>query len=564
MVTIQTRNRKKALITTNRGAYESNKKNFDRTRLLRNSAIKELQKPETVYILGDKVTYIHSTEAYFKSGLQTATAEMSLMLDRLFVSQKRVIKDSIAYINNQWKIKLEPFGLKSFEEYNNLLKRSLQDMGDEHSYFAAIESLKKAKIAKIKLDQIHSLIHESKLKNGTVEENQSRIQESLDKAGIAMVVGIEYDPQGNFKNYSYSKGDKDIFNSERYWQKQFIDALQEVLRQNSGRLNQIKKALNDKQIEAIQKGNITASSSITHTDLGNLFEMATNKAFATIEEDGTILEHGLFIVNQALEKANKGKAKQRNTIKTTAKSSSRNKEDSRVFHVINGKILSFTTSDKTGEIIDHAIKQIDPHVLNTVERFTASLESSALNLSTFDVGNKVHQIQKEKVDQLIQYVLRNKGAFNTQVNIKDFQELVVLYLAWLKIVVGIIGNPEDKEQIPLAIRTLNGFTNTAEVLEYFVNMQKATDIKKYINFSKIKDHFYKINDSVVIDKNDKINLYNAKKNELSVIPSNSSVSYPWLKNKIENQLSSLKTNSGKLKGIDTTFSIELHNLTRRL
>lgn len=564
MVTIQTRNRKKALITTDRGTYESNKKNFSKTRPLRNSAIRELQKPETVCILGDKVTYIHSTEAYFKSGLQTATAEMSLMLNKLFISQKRIIKDSIDYINNQWKIKLEPFGLKSFEEYNNLLERSLQDTGDEHSYFAAIESLKKAKIAKIKLDQIHSLIHESKLKNGTVEENQSRIQKALDEAGIAMVVGIEYDPQGNFKNYSYSKGDKDVFNSERYWQKQFVDALQEVLRQNSGRLNQIKKALNDKQIEAIQKGNITASSSISHTDLGNLFEMATNKAFSTIDKDGTILEHGFFIINQALEKANKGKEKKKNTTKTTAKNSSRNKEDSRVFHVINGKMLSFTTSDKTGEIIDHAVKQIDPKVLNTIERFTASLETSTLNLSSFDVGNNTHNQQKDKVDQLIQYVLRNKGAFSTQINIKKFQELVVLYLAWLKIVVSIIGNPEDKEQIPLAIRTLNGFTNTADVLKKFADMKEAANIKEYINFSKIQEHFYKINDSIVISKNDKINLYNAKKDKLSSIPSGTSISYSWLKNKIENQLSSLKTNNGKLKGIDTSFDIKLHNLTHRL
>ena len=95
-------------------------------------------------------------------------------------------------------------------------------------------------------------------------------------------------------------------------------------------------------------------------------------------------------------------------------------------------------------------------------------------------------------------------------------------------------------------------------------MQDYNEIWSAINKTKVEDNFYKTNEAIAMTPGEKISLYEDKKGALAKEygsgGSKNNLSYPLLKKLIESNLSKYSANKGKLKGIDTTFKINLHNI----
>ena len=488
-------------------------------------ALNELNDPAIVVALGGGNQYVHSTEAYFRQGLSTAIKRMNLHLEALVKEQQQKMQDLIALIDAEWNTKLTnafgPDTFKSFAEFKKFWDGQLVHNPNPNDFMRKMQHL-------VELKKIKTLIGAMEHKKRQIEQTLTsggRSQSDLEKMrGALQPFGVEIDIK--------HRTDKAVFEyggTATTWKKMMQETTQKVVDQvfdkNSGLFFSISKAV-DKTFNDFKNG-ITSKIEIDHAAIGSLFEALSAGVYKDILRnpktdqvlDMQITRVAAEIVNSQEGKNNKNKNKNYNNHKFKA--------DSKIELLADGEvILEFLTSDKTGQSIDWTQASNEKSVnlkTRTIDQFTATIESKTLNFSNFEIDNvESFNANKDEIQKLINYVIANGFAFAGRVSIVQFKELLVLYAAWLKIIMEIVGDV-DISEMPLAIRTLQGLYSTADVLRLFVNITPQ-QMHTYLNNSMFKS-FYK--SDTKLSNRLKNMLFASKKNALAYHQHN--ISYEILK-----------------------------------
>lgn len=450
-------------------------------------ALNELSDPAVVVSLGGGNQYVHSTEAYFRQGLSTAIKRMNLHLEALVQEQQQKMQELIVLIDSEWNTKLTnafgPDTFKSFAEFKKFWDGQMVKNPNPNDFMRKMQHL-------VELKKIKTLIGAMEYKKRQIEQTLAsggRSQSDLEKMrGALQPFGVEI----NIKH----RTDKDVFEyggTATTWKQMMQETTQKVVDQvfdkNSGLFFSISNAV-DKTFNDFKNG-ITSKIEIDHAAIGSLFEALSAGVYKDILRnpktdqvlDMQITRVAAEIVNNQEGKNNKDK------------SNHKFKADSKIELLADGEvILEFFTSDKTGQSIDWTQASSEKAVnLNTrtIDQFTAAIESKTLNFSKFEIDNvDSFNANKDEIQKLINYVIANGFAFAGRVSIVQFKEILVLYAAWLKIIMEIVGDV-DISEMPLAIRTLQGLYSTADVLRLFVNITPQ-QMHTYLNNSMFKS-FYK-------------------------------------------------------------------------
>ena len=485
-------------------------------------ALAELNKPEVVIALGGGNQYVHSTEAYFRQGLSTAIKRMNLHLEALVKEQQQKMRDLIALIDAEWNTKLTnafgPDTFKSFAEFKKFWDGHMVHNPNPNDFMRKMQhlvELKKIKTILGAMEYQKRQIERTLASGGRTQTDLEKMQGALKPFGVSV----------NIKN----RVDKDVFEyggNATLWKKIMNDTTQKVVDQvfdkNSGLFFSISNAV-DKTFNDFKNG-ITSKIEIDHAAIGSLFEAMSAGVYKDILRnpktdqllDMEITRVAAEIVNS--QEGNNNKTKNNRTFKA----------DSKIQLSANGEvILEFFTSDKTGQGIDWQQASNEKAVnLNTrtIDQFTATIESKTLDLSHFEIDNveSFNETTRKEINNLINYVIANGFAFAGRVSIVQFKELLVLYAAWLKIIMEVVGAVEIAE-MPLAIRTLQGLYSTADVLRLFVDITPQ-QMHTYLNNSMFKS-FYK--SDTKLSNRLKNMLFASKKNALAFHKHN--ISYEELK-----------------------------------
>lgn len=514
---------------------------------IKRRALNELENPNVIMMLGGEPQYIHSTEAYFRAGLKTAEEQMLIHLDALVEEQQSLMRIKIAEINNIWKIKLQKaFGdvLPTFSDFKQFWEAHITQNPHPNEFMSKLAQLAKLKEAKVKLAVLKQKKDKARqsVKNGFNNQHTELSAKALeDKLSMFdFRVGLSK----NQKTYTYGGEGKKL---ESAWEEIVKSSTEEVIKWlfNNQQFIHITDSLIDAQIEAY-KNNKKDNLKLEHTQIGKIFEHMTEGVYKNVINNPKFNDKVVpLVADLAFQRV---AAEQEGS----GKSTTTYKADTNVQFInnISGEvILEFLTSDKTGQSVDFSQNKIDLETKN-VDQFTATIESKTFDFSQLGLNINAYERNKQMIDNLIQYVLANGYAFSGRVSIVNFKELIVMFLAWMKVVSEIIGGESSMNDTPLAIRSFNTIYNTADVLNLFIDIAPK-DIMKYINKSLLGD-FYK--SSPPLANSLKNILFHSKALTLTELGGN--VSYGNIKNftgSFKNNKDNIKTVSEYLQDIYSNF-----------
>lgn len=527
-------------------------------------AIAELSDPNVIVTLGGSPQYIHSTEVYFRQGLDTAIKRMTLHLEALVQEQQARMRDLIARIDAEWKTKLSsafgPDTFPTFADFKKFWDAQIVHNPNPNEFMRQMQDLVELKKLKTKIGAMEykkEQVKKSLASGGRTALDEKKMQDALSMFGVS-VSRVE-------------RGGKQVF---RYggnavpWQRAEEEATQRIVDKlfdpNKGLLIHVSAAV-DKVIDDFKEGKISKIK-FDHAAIGSLFEALSEGYYTDIMKNPKTHEAlDMSITRVAAELAqNEG----RHNVKTF-------KADSKIELLAGDEVvLEFLVSDKTGQSLDwnqvSQTKSVDLKT-RTIDQFTASINSATLDFSNFELENvQSFNNNKQEINSLINYVIANGFAFAGQVSVVQFKEILVLYAAWMKIISEVVGD-EDIANTPLAVRTLSGLYSTADILQLFVNIAPR-DMHTYLN-NKMFASFYK-SDSKLSNRL-KNELFRSKK--ITMRHNQDTMSYEELKrstyvsnnpaeamssiqNLLESINASVKKNWPAIKG---SYLIKLNNLKSR-
>lgn len=552
-------------------------------RSVSNRALRELSNPNTVFVLGKDVTYIHSSDVYWKAGLQTAETVFMRCLSKLYNEQQRKMNHIINYIDKEWKRILDAYKINTFEEFQKKYTEVYHTYGSKQKpYWDALESLHDAKILKTFLD--------------TVSSQGAQSYEQTIK---------------NYKKLGFDiTGITTKKTSGKYSEKALVKKLQTALNNALKQLYNSKEMLNyeDYQIKALAKemgSSISTKTSQIHAVFGKLQELIEAEVFKVLDKD-------VDMVLDAIQKSNTD-ADFKKAIKTTLQNlennslrvvpvigevegrqsqytklnTGRNKSDSFDILTINGHTEAFFSTMKTGHIYDYAQKYVEGQPPPMQNRFTATLQMENLNFSHINEvsGNPsvVHSNQAQQVDALMKYVYRNAAVVGTtNKDLENFRDMTVAYYGWLKILTEIVGNPENEFMIPISLKIFDRIYSTADVIRKFqgIDMMKLLDTGFFYK-TELKSKFYSWSYAASVseaepNKKSRKNtfnvdstgrsLYNAKVQaiigENGLIEEGEDVNYENLYNRIQDFLRTIAASTLKLPEVSSRLQINIDNIKR--
>ena len=119
--------------------------------------------------------------------------------------------------------------------------------------------------------------------------------------------------------------------------------------------------------------------------------------------------------------------------------------------------------------------------------FTAGAKASSLDFEKINqnVGSQSYAKNRAKMLNVFNYVYSNASAIpsDKMQNFKTFNNKVVYYLAWLKLLSELIGNQENSNQQVIALESIDSIHNIADVIKKLIEIDPVT-IKNYIKYVK--------------------------------------------------------------------------------
>ena len=570
------------------GAFSAPKRSFNENTVRKNT-LKELENPNTIYVLGGTPTYIHSSEIYWKAGLTTAENTLRKNLFKLADEQKRLMASKILFINSEWQKILNTLGM-TWEEFKKRYTEIYNNYGASANpqYWKVLSLLRKMKTLKTTLRGIRNIKNEAK----TPEERARKLIE----AGFYAESDIEFTKDGK-KIKKYINSETNIeYQAEQAYEK----ALQELIN------DPVYKTFREDQKRAIEGiiayGDNGKKINPPSFDVvaGTLQEKLEAKVFNIInnktpEEIIALIEggdknaldnyiasslqgkgkNGLQVVNIAGE--NWGGHKKLNT--------NIFKADSFDVLTIDGKEISFFSTMKTGQVFDYASKYVEGTPPPVIERFTASLNApEGLNFVAANDRTNVSAFHKKEganIQKLMNYVYRNAVVAATSDEIKSFRDYTICYFVWLKLLNEIIGTPVDDYTIPIALKVHDNIYSTADILNKFINadalyfMEKGAGVirkdslQDFYTWKYAKD----LKNIKRRTKSQKVlnpegrgdDLYNTKTKAIEALTAfDGSISYKKLYTAIAGVLDSFAISKMKLPTFSTQLTINLDNIQRLL
>ena len=583
------RNTKIRTYHSSHGSFEAPRTSFN-SNTVKAKALSELENPNTIYILGNTPTYLHSSEVYWKAGLATAENTLRKNLFKLADEQKRIMKTKISFIEQQWKELLSCLGMTWPEfqkKYTEIYNQGGTNLNSE--YWHVLSLLRQMKTLKTTLRGIKQI----KDRASTPEERARQLIE----AGFYTEGDIVFSKNGKtIKQYKKSET-----NIEHKVQQAYDRALKELIS------SPVYASFREDQKRAIEQIIITGDDGKTvrppkfDTALGTLQETLEQQVFQMVsgspEEIVSIIENnangknlqsyiasclqgdnknGLQVVNIAGEKWMKNYKKLNTDIF---------KADSLDVLTIEGKTISFFSTMKTGQVFDYTKSYVEGQPPPIVERFTASIKAPEnLNFSSYNErtnSSSFHKNQGDNIQKLMNYVYRNAVTSATEADIKNFRDYTISYFIWLRLLNEIIGTPKDNYVIPLALKIHDSIYSTADILQQFVNkdalyfMQKGfTAIRKESlqdfytwkyaqQFKTIKRRSNK--QKVLNPEGRGSDLYYSKTKAIEVLVAfDGGVSYKKLYNAISHHLETFAISKMRLPTFETQLAINMDNVTRLL
>lgn len=524
-------------------------------------ALAELSDPNVIVMLGGTPQYIHSTEEYFRQGLDTAIKRMTLHLEALVQEQQAKMRDLIERINTEWRTKLSnafgPDTFPTFADFKKFWDAQIVHNPNPNEFMRQMQDLVELKKLKTKIGAMEykkEQVKKSLAAGGRTALDEKKMQDALSMFGIS-VSRVE-------------RGGKQIF---RYggnavpWQRAEEEATQRLVDKifdpNKGLLIHVSAAV-DKVIDDFKNGKISKIK-FDHAAIGSLFEALSEGYYQDIMKNPKT--HEALDMNITRVAAELASNKDKHDVKTF-------KADSKI-ELLSGDevVMEFFVSDKTGQALDwnqvSQTKTVDLKT-RTIDQFTAAINSATLDFSHFELkGVESFTNNQHEINSLINYVIANSFAFAGRVSVVQFKEILVLYAAWMKIIAEIVGD-EDISNTPLAIRTLNGLYSTADVLQLFVNIAPR-DMHTYLN-NKMFASFYKSDSKLsnrlknqlfqskklTMQHNRRTMSYEDLKNS-TYVSSNSAETVPSIKDLLENINATIQKNWPAIKG---SYLIKLNNL----
>jgi hypothetical protein len=431
--------------------------------------LRDLNNPDLIYQIGGQNAYVHTHKEYFRAGLETATREMNIMLGQLVANEQQKISQYVSLINQEWSTRLKKFFpgyLETFPQFQAFWNAVIMNEGNPNSLGAKLSYLIALKDATTKRNALKSFQDEMRqrvIREGIQPYSQAAVDFLNNKVNP---YGFKITLSKNQKTYQWGGAGKE-----------YLDELEKSIRQNSAKVLAQSEQVNadildkiiDREIEKCIKGISDNTLSITATEMGNKFELLSEGIYqyviSDLAESSKLPNLIMSITNIAPERQTGGKHKD----------AVEKKGDTKITMTLGESKLEFVVSDKLSNTIDYQNVGINTEL---IDYFHASVESSTMDFSNFNIPNSVYNEHQYYIDKLFPYVFRNGQAFAGVVAIAQhgagqplFKDLVAMYAGWMKLVHQIVGNTiNNVADLPLAIRTGHGLFNTADILSKFQNV----------------------------------------------------------------------------------------------
>ena len=440
----------------------------------------ELSSKELICYLGSSPVYIHSVEDKYKRGLRTASVALRAILEDVVTKVKAKAESSIVTINNQWAKILATTNKRSVKEFSDWWKNNIENYkvradienGDNNAFLimALLEQLKQGSTTVKAYEFLTDERSKSEVKAGDystlVDSGFISAEFKLDKnqhlkpGTMDAITGIR-------KNF---RENRDLLANELT---KLIKNVESNHTLSADYIEQIKTTIQNSGLNAaiVQEPNIRALAYLNKKQqlgLGNLYEILS-----------PLIATGFINGQQITAKNVAGEKNSKNTT---------NYKIDTEFQI--GELI-LTASDKTGMSAKFGSK------FTNIENYTQKMFTSQFNpgtgtvehpLSIGGIGTFINLPQEQIVEfeNLANYVVVNSKLMYRR-NL-DEKKLIINIFAWLKICNDIIGAGETINEIPMAIRNMGTFYNTADLLQAIVKC-KPNDITQFISKTKL-ENFY--------------------------------------------------------------------------
>lgn len=479
---------------------------------VRIQARKELLDPQTIYILGGRPFYVHSSIEYFKIGFNTAKSDMSAKLYNLWQSRVKVLTAYADQIDQRWKegfIKMFNDPYMSFADFRDIWNNSIAANQDPNSVFEHMRRLAAFKGAKTKVAYYENLQSDFRKRIQTAfakkdEETLAAIQAQANKMGIEFSISTNGKISwGGIAAQKAKEWEKSIKASTQYYVNLIKEEAEREVNGDKYKrlLNTITTAHKTKVVKEASKGayetyeefvkavkNKNVSKAMkkvvdqalkTNTEITNISHLA----IGFLTELGFEQTMGPLLTNLDAAIENIGTQQSNSESATTADTK------------ITSPNFTIYLSDKSSESADYG--SLDKNMnfnwydVDTVDQFHAPLSTSPDNFIELKVETN-RAAEFDNIAKLCNYVTANASTFRGARNgvgkesYQEFKKLVLAYAAWLRLSKAILGLPGDTiaEDTPIGIRTLKSIYNIADLLRFFINLTSPELINAVLEKNK--------------------------------------------------------------------------------
>lgn len=464
-------------------------------------AIYELKDPDLIYILGGKkqqYVYIHSHKKTWAAGAHTARTRMRQILHQLVVERKEIMAQKAEQIDALWsevyqqinniESQLQPETWKPIqnwndfvEYYNKLLPSQNEDVALPGT--ATIKELSNIINYKLTISAAKSL---KKFRN----ENFQQYIERLYAFG-AISKEEKQDLELNKINV------KALFtNVEDFLQTKSEDFRRAFI--SSKAVSEYITSLGD-TAKTKQKYN-TVEKQLDFIPDAKVLGLITEKALRSSNKKGIdkletqIIDSFDENVFNIIRQTN-GSTIHNPTLITTSVAGEGHSQKGGLNTGIHKADLvrvipygSISIQIPTSVKLSMAIKQVNISnnqvVIEAEDLFSSSASAKYLNFEELNESVKSNSYRKNaaEITALSRYVYTNASALDeaeTAQYYGYFNKAIIQYLAWLKLDTQIIGNPDNAQQLVMALESINSIHNAADLLRQMIKVSPA-GIEKYI------------------------------------------------------------------------------------
>ena len=414
------------------------------------NALLELENPNTVYILGgihaNGITYIHSHNKTWETGLKTATNLMRKMLEELVTEQQNVIQERIQQINQLWN---NIFATINYYEKTSGSNIQINNWNDFSQYFNGLDSpgqigglqeILQYKIAMSALNNITDWSWRGQdtmktytdrlLKMGVITKSQQKniLDGNLQISSVIKPVEkiIKHFKEENRKGFISNEAVTNWLNTLQ------DDSVTKISYSNSELQKNLKP--NAAQLGFITEHALTTSPQFNKfvQDLQErILEAVANNEINIVEDYKTSDAKGVYRVSISGE-TNQQRGGLSNAI---------NKADLMTILNLGDIHINIPTSVKLSLNIKNINIDNDIVTVSAEDMFSATASAAHIDFDSINtaVGSSAYNTHAQEIKALAHYVYSNAGALPLvdSRSLTMFNNSIIYYLAWLKICIEI-------------------------------------------------------------------------------------------------------------------------------